>query len=333
MARRLKNIEDNYAHHVFVLNFCDLHQQLIMMLTPRLKRTAAVKQILPFKLLISFCLLVLFSTMSYASPALWSVEKNGVTSYLFGTVHVGDPSMKGLPDKVKTAIEQSDHTVVELNISALSPFEIQNRTAAFIANSSSRPLPQALSKEVYQQLKAYFSKRNINIALFDSMPAWTVILTMVQLEYQKSGFSDTYGIDKQVIAYANQHNKKIKELEVFEQQLEMFSHVAIFSDEMVTQTLSQMQDSDSFIKEMINAWKTGNDSKLANYYELSFDGSKYARLAEQVLVIDRNHTWVRTLLPDMKKSSHFIAVGALHLPKKDGLIALLRAQGFTIKRI
>lgn len=113
----------------------------------------------------------------------------------------------------------------------------------------------------------------------------------------------------------------------------MFSQIAIMSDEMVTQTLSQMEEADKFIKDMIEAWKTGDDAKLGKYYELSFDDSKYARLAEQVLVIDRNHTWVRTLAPNMGKTSHFIAVGALHLPKQHGLIELLKAQGFKVKRI
>ncbi|MDK2597133.1 TraB/GumN family protein [Pseudoalteromonas obscura] len=292
-----------------------------------------MKHISFFKLVSSFCLLLFFSTLSQAAPALWSVEKNEVTSYLFGTVHVGDPSMQGLPDKVKSAIEQSENTVVELNMSALSPFEIQNKTAAFIANSNSRPLPQAVSQKVYKQLETYFTKRGINIALFNSTPAWAVILTIVQLEYQKAGLTDTYGIDKQVIAHAIKHKKNIKELELFEQQLEMFSQIAIMSDEMVTQTLSQMREADDFIKDMIEAWKTGDDAILSKYYELSFDDSKYARLAEQVLVIERNHTWVRTLLPDMSKTSHFIAVGALHLPKQHGLIELLKAQGFIVKRI
>ncbi|WP_235423378.1 TraB/GumN family protein [Pseudoalteromonas luteoviolacea] len=292
-----------------------------------------MKQLLLFKLPLSLCFVLFFSAVSYASPALWSVEKNGVTSYLFGTVHVGDPSMKGLPEKVKSAIKKSQNTVVEIDISALSPLEIQHKTAAFITSSNSRPLQKALSKEVYQQLKSYFTHRNINIVLFDNMPVWAVILTVVQLEYQQAGFTDTYGIDKQVIAYAQKHNKHIQALELFEQQLEMFSQVALLSDEMVSQTLAQMQDANAFITDMIDAWKTGDDSKLTKYYDLSFDDSKYARLAEQVLVIERNHTWVRTLLPEMHKKSHFIAVGALHLPEKHGLIALLEAQGFTIKRI
>nr|MDC2854491.1 TraB/GumN family protein [Ningiella sp. W23] len=40
-----------------------------------------------------------FSVNGYAAPALFKIEKQGASSYLFGTVHVGDASMKGLPKK------------------------------------------------------------------------------------------------------------------------------------------------------------------------------------------------------------------------------------------
>ena len=49
-------------------------------------------------LLITFVFLA-FSVNGYAAPALFKIEKQGASSYLFGTVHVGDASMKGLPQK------------------------------------------------------------------------------------------------------------------------------------------------------------------------------------------------------------------------------------------
>ncbi|WP_256096813.1 TraB/GumN family protein [Pseudoalteromonas luteoviolacea] len=281
-----------------------------------------------------FLFLALFlSTLSQAAPALWSVEKNGVTSYIFGTVHVGDVSMDGLPAQVKEAINRSKYTIVELDMSDLSPLELQQKIAHFVASKNFKPLHEALSPPIYKQLKTYFSQRGINIELFRGQPVWMVMLTIIQLEYQKAGYSEQFGIDKQVIAHAKQHSKVIKPLETFEQQLTMFSEIAKMSDEMMTQTLSQMKDTQSFINDMIAAWKTGDQKRLENYYHLSFDDSQYARLAEQVLLIDRNHAWAKTLVPALAQEPHFIAVGALHLPLEHGLLTLLKAQGFTIKRL
>ncbi|KZN64101.1 TraB/GumN family protein [Pseudoalteromonas luteoviolacea] len=281
-----------------------------------------------------FLFLALFlSTLSQAMPALWSVEKNGVTSYLFGTVHVGDASMNGLPQKVKSAINRSKYTVVELDMSTLSPLDMQRKLASFVASTKVKPLQEALSPPVYNQLKSYFAKRGINIELFRGQPVWMVMLTIIQLEYQKAGYSEAFGIDKQVIAHAKQLNKPIKPLETFEQQLAMFSNIAQMGDEMMGQTLSQMEDAKTFIHDMISAWKTGDEARLNSYYHLSFDETKYAQLAEQILLIERNHAWIESLAPAMTKEPHFIAVGALHLPLEHGLITLLKARGFTVKRL
>ena len=37
--------------------------------------------------------------------------------------------------------------------------------------------------------------------------------------------------------------------------------------------------------------------------------------------------------PRLEEGNAFIAVGALHLPGKDGLINLLREQGYTVKAV
>ena len=78
-----------------------------------------------------FFIMVLFTVLSFnnvAAPALYKVEKNGTSSYLFGTVHVGDASMKGLPANVTKAIDESEHVIVEVDISKLTPFQMQQRS-------------------------------------------------------------------------------------------------------------------------------------------------------------------------------------------------------------
>ena len=37
--------------------------------------------------------------------------------------------------------------------------------------------------------------------------------------------------------------------------------------------------------------------------------------------------------PHLEKGNAFIAVGALHLPGEEGLIELIRKQGYTVTRI
>ncbi len=100
-------------------------------------------------------LLITFSLNSYAAPALYKIEKSGVSSYLFGTVHVGDASMKGLPKNVTDAISASKEVIVEVDISKLTPLEMQQRSMPFMMLSDGKTLQTELSKQNYTKLKDY----------------------------------------------------------------------------------------------------------------------------------------------------------------------------------
>ena len=52
---------------------------------------------------------------------------------------------------------------------------------------------------------------------------------------------------------------------------------------------------------------------------------------QDVLLDNRNKNWIGQLNLIMKKEPVFIAVGAGHLVGKNGLIALLKAAGYTVK--
>ena len=278
-------------------------------------------------------LLLGFSQHALAEPGLWKVEKNGVASYLFGTVHVGDDSMKGLPSKVKKALDNSDKVIVEVDISAISPMEMQRRSLPFMMLKNGKTLQSELSPENYAKLQKYFADKSIDIAMFKNLAPWAVMVTMMQMEFQNVGFSDQYGIDKQVLAYAQEHKISIGELETLERQMEMFEHLAIMNDKMIEETFDQLADVDTYFFGLIKAWKSGDMKTLTQFYNESFDDSQYGQLSEQVMLIDRNNDWVNQLSTRIGKEKLFIAVGALHLPEQHGLLKQLTDKGFTVTRI
>ena len=283
-----------------------------------------------------FFILALFIATSFnsvAAPALFKVEKNGTSSYLFGTVHVGDASMKGLPEKVTKAIDQSEQVVVEVDISKLTPLQMQQRSMPFMMLKDGKTLQTELSKQNYNKLKDYFAKKSIDIAMFNGLKPWAVMVTMMQIEFQNAGFSDQTGIDKQVLAYAKKQNITIGELETLEQQLQMFDGMALLSNEMIEETFEQLADINTYFIKLVNAWKNGDMDTLTEYYNMSFDESNYGEISEQVMLVNRNNNWVEQLVPRLTNEKLFIAVGALHLPEQHGLIKQLTDAGFTITRL
>ncbi|WP_024611227.1 TraB/GumN family protein [Pseudoalteromonas sp. TB64] len=278
-------------------------------------------------------LLIAFSFNSYADPALYKIEKNGVNSYLFGTVHVGDASMKGLPKNVTDAIDDSEQVIVEVDISKLTPIEMQQRSMPFMMLTNGKTLQTELSKQNYNKLKDYFAKKSIDIAMFNSLKPWAVMITMMQIEFQNAGYSDKTGIDKQVLAYAKTKDIKVGELETLEQQLQMFDGMDLLNNEMIEETFEQLADIETYFIKLVNAWKNGDMKTLTDYYNKSFDDSNYGEISEQVMLINRNNNWIKQLTPRLANEQLFIAVGALHLPEQYGLLKQLQDKGFTVTRL
>ena len=54
---------------------------------------------------------------------------------------------------------------------------------------------------------------------------------------------------------------------------------------------------------------------------------------EDILLKNRNLNWIGQLKNILKEKNVFIGVGAAHLLGKDGLITLLRKEGYTLKPV
>ena len=81
---------------------------------------------------------------------------------------------------------------------------------------------------------------------------------------------------------------------------------------------------------MITVYKTQRLTEI----EALFKDTEFGMEDHQdILLNDRNKNWVVQLKTIMKSEVVFVAVGAGHLVGKEGLISLLRKEGYTIKPI
>ena len=57
------------------------------------------------------------------------------------------------------------------------------------------------------------------------------------------------------------------------------------------------------------------------------------RRLNKAVIQDRNRRMARRLKPVLRKGRAFVALGALHLPGKEGVLNLLQQQGYRIERV
>ncbi len=80
--------------------------------------------------------------------------------------------------------------------------------------------------------------------------------------------------------------------------------------------------------EMVDLYKNQDLDSMQNMLLKSeFGSDKY----DDLLLNDRNKNWVKQLKEIMKKESVFVAVGAGHLTGQEGLISLLKKEGYKVE--
>ena len=60
---------------------------------------------------------------------------------------------------------------------------------------------------------------------------------------------------------------------------------------------------------------------------------RVAQLFTSEVVVNRNRRMLERIQPRLREGNAFIAVGALHLPGKDGLLTLLRNKGYRVSPV
>jgi uncharacterized protein len=92
--------------------------------------------------------------------------------------------------------------------------------------------------------------------------------------------------------------------------------------------LKDFGKSDDDLKPVVDAWKNGQEDKLAEVMNSDLADDPEMKKA---LLTDRNRDWIgqiRKMLTE--KKVFFITVGAGHLAGPDGVPALLRAAGYKV---
>ena len=82
----------------------------------------------------------------------------------------------------------------------------------------------------------------------------------------------------------------------------------------------------AFKAQDLNALKKASDEKIGNQCDNTPE-------EDAALVGNRNRAWAAKLPAIMRSAPTFFAVGSLHLPGNDGLLQLLRNQGYTVEGV
>jgi hypothetical protein len=151
------------------------------------------------------------------------------------------------------------------------------------------------------------------------------------MELVNLGANPEYGEDQHFFKLAKESNHKIIPLETVEFQLNlMLSFSGPDEELLVEKTLEEMDDEKKEYNDLVTAWKTGDSAAL----EKMLNEMRDAPTVFKKLVSDRTASWVPQVDELLQGSQNaMIIVGAGHLVGPDGMVELLRKQGYKVTQL
>ena len=266
-----------------------------------------------------------------ADPALWVVEDDDTTIYLFGTVHVLKPGLSWFDEAVKTAFDKSDEMMLEI-VMPEDQAAVAKTMMPLAMDTTGKTIPSRLTPEQLQAYQAAMVSVGLPANAFDSFEPWFPAMTLSVLPLTKLGYDPEQGAEKLLTKFAKADGKPVAGLETLEEQLGFFDQLP--DTQQVAFLNSVVKDLDKLgptLDKMVGLWAKGDPDGLAVVMNDSLAATP--ELAA-MLLYERNERWADQIKTRMDKpGTVFIAVGAGHLAGEKSVQDYLKDRGLTATRI
>jgi uncharacterized protein YbaP (TraB family) len=257
---------------------------------------------------------------------LFEVSGNGLTnqSYIFGTFHIMCKDQFSISPTLESKIVATNQFYGELDMddptlqaTLMQKIMMKDKTIESMMDSSNfKTFDEAFKKITgipASQLNHYKPFFHLSLITIKTIPCFNFVQPETEL-----------------MQIAKKNGKEILGLETVEEQMNAIDAQPLDSQIVSLQKMVLNFDSTkNMMNEMIEVYKKNDAELLYNYVQKQgTDG-----MNEEALLVNRNKNWIPKLKKIMQEKSSFIAVGGAHLGGKTGVLALLRAEGYTVKPV
>jgi len=262
----------------------------------------------------------------FSSGLLWKIETpTGQSNYLFGTIHSQDRSVSQFPPFVRLALAKSQPFIIE------SVLTEESNKVFFdsIFFKDGQLLSDNIFPSIYHYLQEVLPDYGVPSEKIPNLKPWaaftllgrpkpvnTITLDMLLIETARS-------LNKIIISLEN-----MKELIEPMEKLSLDDQVIILNDTVCNHG-QIIQDSWELVQLYLARDLAGI---MAFNNQPHFDEDVFDRYIQGILY-DRSERMLKRIIPYLDNGTAFIAVGALHLAGKNGLLHMLKDKKYKITRI
>jgi uncharacterized protein YbaP (TraB family) len=273
---------------------------------------------------------------------LWRVTGSEIDrpSYIFGTIHLIPKEDYFLPATVVRAINDSEEVLFEID-----PREMSNPAAMMgmmdkINMRGDTTLQDLMTTARFDTVAAYFERTGMPMFFLQRMKPM-FLSSMVGMDMGAGnplagGSSTMKSYEFELSEIAEAAGKEISGLETMDFQLGLFDSIPytiqaeMLFDAVVNDMESEMTGTGGQFDEMVAMYRR---QAVADMAQMITDESAGKGNFEELLLVRRNENWIPQITERLTTTPTVYAVGAGHLGGAKGVIALLRATGYTVEPV
>ncbi len=281
------------------------------------------------------CTLLLVLSCAQAAPPtplLWKVQGESTTVHLLGSFHLLKADDYPLDPAVEAAYSQADRVVFEIDPAEMADPATAQSIQKLARFSDARRLSQVISSDTATKLRQFLGS---DAAMTASEPfkPWYMGLNISVGMMVMSGLEVKLGLDQHFMQRATQDGKLVAGLETAMEQMTALDGAPMDEQaHMLDEALEPAADTRKRILELHTLWRAGDAEgleKAVNEDMRDATPVMYDRLNRQ-----RNQAWLPKVVALVRgKQAALVVVGSMHLLGADGLVELLRAEGFKVERV
>lgn len=279
-------------------------------------------------------LLFCFALASYVSAftqqtssLLWKVSGKNLSepSYIYGTIHLMCPADIVVSDTLKSAFNSTKKLYLEINMDDPS---VLIKAMQYMKMPGDTTLQMLLPKTTYDSVAAGFKRLS---PLPFSMISYIRPMLAMSLVYPSLlGCEGAEAWEQKFMQMAKANKEPVDGLEPVEAQINIFKTIPL--KEQADMLASSLLNTDSLQKsfdDLLKAYRSKDLDKLYTLLNKDLDEEKY----QDVMLNNRNHNWIAVIEKAMQEQPSFIAVGAGHLAGEDGVLNLLKKEGYKVDAV
>lgn len=282
--------------------------------------------------------LVSYAPTDQDKALLWEVTGQDLTasSFVYGTIHMINKSDFFLTESTKKALSETDKITFEINMEDMDNFAALMPVMMKMFMADGKTLKDLYTEEEYILVKDHFEKLGLPLAFLGRIKP--MFLSMMASEDAMNMQSETQSgeivsYEMELMKLAQDQEKAIAGLETAEFQMSLFDSIPYDAQaQMLMSTIKSgdTESDDNQLEQMVEMYKNQDIQGMQRMVKGDEGGiSEY----EELLLLRRNRNWIPVMEEMMAEKPTFFAVGAGHLGGDEGVIALLRKAGYTVKPI